>query len=311
MEKKKPDKPKSFNQQTHQLDMERLMDYLNQQNFGSIEEINDFLRTNVTGKRIADAIPQRKGEKTDREKAEDLMYKAYESPPDRGINLAKLALELDSENIRAYNYIADQEQDPAKAVDFYNKAEEIGRKQLGEAFFKENKGHFWMMHETRPYMTAKFGIGNCLQALGKNREAIRCFREMLDLNPNDNQGVRDVLNRLLLAERDYSSYYKLHKKYSDENTALWLYNYALFLFRTEGPGKNSNNALRKAYRANKHVLLFMSGQKKMKEEPSGTYSLGHESEAIYYLMNNFHLWMETDGFMDWIMGFAEMMKRRN
>jgi tetratricopeptide (TPR) repeat protein len=239
------------------------------------------------------------------------MYQAYESDHPKGLKLAKQALELDNENTRAYNYLAEMEKDPVKALDLFRKAEEKGRKQLGEIFFKENKGHFWGINETRPYMEAKFGIGNCFSALGKLYEAIRCFQEMLELNPNDNQGVRYVLNTLLLAGKDYEGYQKLYKRYKGEFSAVWLYNHALFLFRTEGPRSKANAALRNAYSKNKYVLQAMTGQIKLNEKPSGTYRPGHESEAVYYLMDNYYLWMETDGIMDWIVPFAELMKKAN
>jgi hypothetical protein len=63
MKMKNPVKPKPFHQQAHQMDMEKLFDYLKEQNFGSIEEINDFLNKNVTGRRISDAIPKKRGKK--------------------------------------------------------------------------------------------------------------------------------------------------------------------------------------------------------------------------------------------------------
>ncbi len=35
-----------------QMDTERLLDYIQSQNFGSLEEINEFMNKNVVGKKI-------------------------------------------------------------------------------------------------------------------------------------------------------------------------------------------------------------------------------------------------------------------
>lgn len=52
---KEPIKPMSMGK--IQMSTERLLDFIQSQNFGSIEEINEFLSKNVNGKRIDEAIP--------------------------------------------------------------------------------------------------------------------------------------------------------------------------------------------------------------------------------------------------------------
>ncbi|MBI3454216.1 MAG: cytoplasmic protein, partial [Candidatus Rokubacteria bacterium] len=42
----------------------------------------------------------------------------------------------------------------------------------------------------RPYLRCMQGYGLCLWRLGRDDEAGRVFRQMLWLNPSDNQGVR-------------------------------------------------------------------------------------------------------------------------
>jgi tetratricopeptide (TPR) repeat protein len=52
---------------------------------------------------------------------------------------------------------------------------------------------YWLEMETRPYMRARHGLGLSLMQLHRYEEALREFEILMDLNPNDNQGVRFLL----------------------------------------------------------------------------------------------------------------------
>ena len=204
MKKGKPKQPiKPMSTEKMQMTTERLMDFIQNQNFGSLEEVNEFLSKNVTGKRIDEVITEIAPAVTNQQKANDLMYDAYDSPPAKAKKLAKDALKLDPENVRALNFLADQERIAESALKLYQKAMECGKKQLGEKFFKENKGRFWVMIESRPYMTARLGFAHCLEDLDWNDEAINEYNKLIELNPSDNQGVRYALASLLLFTRKY------------------------------------------------------------------------------------------------------------
>ncbi len=304
---KEPIKPMSIEKM--QMSTERLLDFIQSQNFGSIEEINEFLSKNVNGKRIDEAVPGIAPGVTNRQKANDIMYDAYESAPAKGKKLAKDALKLDLENIRALNYLADQEKSAESAMKLYQQAVGFGKKQLGETFFKENTGHFWVMMESRPYMTAKLGFANCLEALDWKDEAINEFNEMLELNPGDNQGVRYMLGSLLLYTGKYKAFFELYKKFKDEKSAFWLFNYALYLFATEGATPKANKTLLHADRENPHVIDFMTHRKVMTKNLAGHYSPGDENEATYYLMDNFRSWMNVENTLDWLFSFVETTKK--
>ena len=77
-----------------------------------------------------------------------------------------------------------------EARDHYARGVEAGELALGPQAFKEYAGHFWGFLETRPYMRARAGLAGALLKLGDVDGAIDHFRDMLRLNPNDNQGIR-------------------------------------------------------------------------------------------------------------------------
>ena len=299
-EEGRPSLIRQISHDTIQYDTERLMKYFQEQNFSTPEELRAFMEKNVIGRRIEDIIPEKKGMKTGKEKAEELMSRAYRSNPKKGVGFAKQALENDPENIRALNYMAGTEKDDEKSLALYAKAAEIGEKKLGKDFFKENRGHFWDMVEARPYMTARQGMAQCLNEMGKWEEAVDIMQEMLILNPNDNQGVRYDLSTLLLYNKQYNAFYRLYRTYNDDWSAAWLYNYAYYLFIRYGPDRKAVEALQKAYQANKYVIEILTGKSKPPKKVMEYYKPGQKDEAAYYLFDNFKLWRETPGAMEWI-----------
>ena len=304
---KQPIKP--LRNERMQMDKERLLDFIQSQHFDSLEEINEFLNSNVLGKQIDKVNPVASPNETNPQKANNLMYDAYNNSTAKGKKLAKEALKLDPENVRALNYLAEQESSAEIALKLYQRAMDSGKKLLGERFFRENRGRFWMMIEARPFMTAKLGFAHCLEDLDWYDEAIKEYNEIIELNPGDNQGVRYALASLLLFTRKYKQFSELYKKYTDEESTFWLFNYALYLFDTEGPTEKANEALFLANQANPYVIDFLTQRKKIIQNPQGNYSPGDQYEASYYLMDNFRAWVKVEGILDWLIRFVESTKK--
>ncbi|NCO54245.1 MAG: hypothetical protein COZ21_07620 [Bacteroidetes bacterium CG_4_10_14_3_um_filter_31_20] len=311
MAKNKNKTKKAMSHEMVQMANAKVSELLSKQNFKSIEEANEFLSKNINGKRIDDIFFNKKGIKTNVEKSEDLIYEAYESTPAKGLKLAKEALKLDPENIRAINYLADIENRPEEAIKLYKQSMEMGEKKLGKKYFQENKGDFWGLHETRPYMTAKNKYADCLKVIGKIEEAIKEYKELLELNPNDNQGIRYILSGILLRNKKYDDYFRLYKAYDDERSTFWLFNYALYLFITKGATADSFKALQDANKSNKHIIQFMTRQKEMPKKLPEYYSPGDENEAFCYILDNVYTWIEHPKTADWINDFKEKQNRLN
>ena len=56
--------------------------------------------------------------------------------------------------------------------------------------FEDDADEFWLIFETRPYMRARASLAAVLWRLGRREEAVAHQRELLRLNPRDNQGLR-------------------------------------------------------------------------------------------------------------------------
>jgi tetratricopeptide (TPR) repeat protein len=133
-------------------------------------------------------------------KAQDIMYEAWQrATPRSRIALAHKALEISPLCADAYVLLAQESaSSPEEAQDLFTKGVEAGALALGPNAFKEYHGHFWSFLETRPYMRARAGLAGVMLQRGDTEGAIGHFRDMLKLNPGDNQGVQYTLLACLL-----------------------------------------------------------------------------------------------------------------
>ena len=300
----------SKNKPNSRLDSEnalaKLMQEIDSQGFENIDQVNEFMKK-MQGRSLDD-LPE---STNDKGRSQELVIQAHDVSPAKGKQLIKQALELDPDNADAYNYLASLETDVDKALAVYRQAVEAGERSLGEKFMKKNKGHFWGLIETRPYMRAKAGVADCLYAKNRMNAAVEVYQEMIELNPNDNQGVRYLLSTILLGKIDLSDYESFIKKYEGEDSAVWLYNNALYHFKKMGKSAKSDTELMKAYKFNPYVMEFMLGLKELPKEMPQFIGRGDENEAAAYIVDAIHTWGKTNGALDWMYEFLMERKKVN
>jgi tetratricopeptide (TPR) repeat protein len=235
-------------------------------------------------------------------KAQELMYQAWEEPnPARRIILAHDALNISPDCADAYVLLAEEEADTlGRALEYYHQGVAAGERSLGKKFFKENVGHFWGLLESRPYMRARQGLANTLWELNRGAEAVMHYRDMLRLNPGDNQGIRYSLLNLLLTLNHEAEAQALLKEYEDDGMAEWLYTRALLTFRAKGPGPEAETALREAMSQNAHVPAYLTGGKRIPVRLPPYLTWGGEDEAILYASSYLAHWRRTPGALDWL-----------
>lgn len=241
------------------------------------------------------------GDETAEQRAQALVYDAWETP-DRAqrIALARAALELSPRCTDALTILADEASSTAEAAVMFAKAVELAAEDLGASAFEEDVGHFWGIFETRPYMRARQRLAQSLWALGQRDEAIGHYRDMLRLNPGDNQGIRYLLAACLLDTGRDADLAKLLSDYGDEGTAAWAYTAALLAFRAHGPGPEANRRLSAAKEANPHVPAYLLGKKKVPRQLPGYIGFGDESEAMVYAGDFGEGWRKTPGSLEWL-----------
>ena len=136
-------------------------------------------------------------------------------------------------------------------------------------------------------------------AKGKRAAAIGHYRDMLRLNPNDNQGLRHVLASWLLATGDHGALEELLAAYDDDVFAEWAYAKTLLALR-KGDEADARTALSAAWKRNPHVPALLTGAMPIPEHRDDHYTLGSPDEAVIYVSQNRENWTATRGALQWL-----------
>ena len=248
----------------------------------------------------------------DLNRAQDLMYDAWdETNPAKRLALAHKALSISPYCADAYVLLAEEEASTyEEELELYLKGVEAGEQALGEEYFEENQGHFWGLMITRPYMRARAGLAGILRDLGQYQEALAHFREMLRLNPGDNQGIRYLLLHLLMELNRLEEADALLEDYQGDWSVEWLYTRALRLFQEQAPPKKSAKALAEAINYNSHVPAYLLGQKRIPRQPPAFITSGGEDEAVSFSAAFLSVWRKTAGALDWLRDQLDQKQRR-
>ena len=237
------------------------------------------------------------------EQAQALIDQAWEARTQRqAAALARRALEIFPDCADAYNVLAGAEARSAEdALVLYEHGVDAGRRTLGNAFFDEHRGHFWGMIETRPYLRARRGLADCLWALGRKRESITHCEALLELSPDDNQGIRHgLLSRYLALGNDMGAA-RLFRDYPHDASAAFLWSRVLLDLR-RGDQVAATEHLVLAMHGNPHVAGFFAGKRKPPARLPAHYSPGDRNEAALYIANFAEAWLASADAMDWLTG---------
>lgn len=236
------------------------------------------------------------------EGAQQVMYDAWEAPTrQRAVALARKALTISADCSDAYNLLAEETAKSLEEVlDLYRKGVEAGERALGKKAFKEDVGYFWGILETRPYMRARAGLAQSLWEAGQREEAVEHYRELLRLNPNDNQGIRDLLMPCLIELGRDEDAESLLKQFEQDGMAVWMYSRALLDFRKHGDSQTASRSLKAALDENKHVPAYILGRKKTPRTLPSYYGFGDDNEAVFYAYGSIAAWKATPGALEWL-----------
>jgi tetratricopeptide (TPR) repeat protein len=276
--------------------MTDLTTLLNEQQFGSADDAKSFLENLMGSGKMPSTVKT-----TALQKAQELIYEAFDASGKRRVDLARRALEVCRDCADAYVLLAEEANTSIeKAKELYEQGVKAGERALGPEMFKNDAGYFWGILETRPYMRARAGLAQCLWTLGRREEALEHYRDMLRLNPNDNQGIRYILANCLLDAGQEQELEKLLEQYGDDIAATWPYTRALLLYRQEGPSSRAKKALREAKACNRFVPLYLLGKKRLPRHLPEYVGIGDENEAIAYVADALEIWQKTPGALNWL-----------
>lgn len=158
----------------------------------------------------------------------------------------------------------------------------------------------WGWFENRPFLRTCHSIGLNLFDKGNITEAIKHFKQMLIWNPNDNQGIREILADIYVKEKKWEEMLNLAKKYpSDVNPSVG-YGEAIALYKTG----NIKKAAKKLKACIKWMplcakILLKNNPKKPKSEHPGYITAGGEDQAYEFWEYQGKSWKDND-VQEWL-----------
>ncbi|HPM79298.1 MAG TPA: hypothetical protein PLF81_01295 [Candidatus Anammoximicrobium sp.] len=235
-------------------------------------------------------------------KAQQLVQQAYQaSNGEARLESAQRALEVDPDCADAYVCLAELAPTAEDALPEWEQGVAAGMRVLGGPDATDQyEGHFWGLLQTRPYMRARLGLAQCLWSLRRQEEAVAHCRELLRLNPNDNQGVRYVLSSYLCEMGQDDQWQQLLEQYPDDASAEWHFGRALLAYRRQGDTDASRDLLHAAHAANPYVAEYLVGNRVPPAEPPPYVALGEDSEAHSYAGAFLPGWRGTPGAASWV-----------
>lgn len=238
-----------------------------------------------------------------KEKGQALLHKAMEATSSkRRVQLAEMALEVYPDNADAYLVLAEESENEQEARELLKAGIAAGARELGELFFKENKGHFWGLHETRPYIRICKGYAESCWFGGNAEEAAQTLEHILELNPDDNTGARYLLAAAYLYSSQLDKAEKLLKEYgNDDAGAAFAYDRIVLEYKKNGITSQLKMLYRVARGVNKHVPDYLLGVKRLPNNLPDFVGMGDSNEAIEYVIMHSRLWASMPELLKWML----------
>ncbi|MBM3748585.1 MAG: tetratricopeptide repeat protein [Acidobacteria bacterium] len=270
------------------------------QKFESVEEINARLQELTAGGRLSE-MAQAWKQDDPKWRAQELAYDALEADSlIEALQLANQALSLDPDCTDAQRLMVSLLPAPLdNRIHLIREVVEKAERNLGESFFEQHMGHFWGTISTRPYMRAKQHLGELLAEAGHLEEAAAIFERMLELNTNDNQGIRYPLLGLYLASTQLEPARRLMSRYPGEEKFMGSFAWARVLERWLS-GESAEAALARARKVNPFAEPYISGAREFPREAPAYFRPGEESEARVCARELAPAWQRHPAFRQWL-----------
>ncbi|GAA61474.1 hypothetical protein P20652_3353 [Pseudoalteromonas sp. BSi20652] len=171
---------------------------------------------------------------------------------------------------------------------------------ITKQFIKNNTGHFWGLHETRPYMMLRAHRAKINALHGYTQKAQSELETLLTLNPNDNQANRFLLMNCLIINKQWEKLDALLADFDFQELHATA-SRALSAFVKHGDSKPANDYKKMLQQQNKHFTKILTGQEKLKEQQPPYYSPGSKEEVAVYLESlGKQAWISVPASLFWL-----------
>jgi tetratricopeptide (TPR) repeat protein len=230
---------------------------------------------------------------------QELWHAGYDQEAEAGFR--QLVAEL-PEFIDAWHHLAMLLQETGReeeAFQIWERTVKMGLDCFPESFRRGTDLLMWGHLDNRPFLRAYHGYALELQDRERLEEALGIFEHLLDLNPNDNQGVRALASDLYFAFGRPEAVLELCGQYPDDAMEHTVYGRPLALLQL-GRAEEAEAALDQAidfYPLIAEELLKTRHRKPPELHPYGV-TLGGRDQAYLYWKDEGRFWKETPGAME-------------
>ena len=237
----------------------------------------------------------------------DVLYSAIDAleagDRNKAVKEFQLLIEGFPEFLDAYHHLAmayDEMGKHDQALGLWQVAAEIGKNAFPDSFNPKTHRLPWADLENRQFLRVYHAWG--LELLNMDTlGAVKVFREMLSINPNDNKGIRalaiDCYFRLGKPEKVVS----LCRRYRSDTMEQVLYGRPLALFQL-GQFEDAKAALQNAINCLPNVASELL--KKTHRPPAGLnpqcVTVGGADQAFQYWQDQGQYWKKTDGALEFL-----------
>ena len=208
------------------------------------------------------------------------------------------------ELIDAYHHLALLMEDfgqPYEAFNLTKSAVDIGLSSLPPNFYFGRDLLPWLNLDNRPFLRAYHYYGLKYKGIKEIEKALCIFNNILDINPNDNQGIRALVINCYLTIKRPLDVLRIVENYLDDTLADTLYGKILALFQLDRI-KEANKTLEDAQKILPLIATEISKKqhRKPRHVKQGFITHGGEDEAYYFWKENGKHWKETPGAIDFV-----------
>ncbi|MDR3063833.1 MAG: hypothetical protein LBU40_06850 [Methanobrevibacter sp.] len=224
------------------------------------------------------------------------------SSEDKNSKLAKFSL---PDDYRQLNTIEEYEE----AIDeFYN--------EKGQEYFEENNGLFWKIVETRLFMLLLLTHSLLIWDDGRKDQAIAQLEHMLELDVDDNLGVKNFLIPRLLESNLLDEAYNYINSLGHSDESSMLFNRLLYEIKSNyiannninnNTDNNTNNNINtkiieesynKVIEKNKHIIPLLLSKKIIYGKDFKNYAEEDKNEAERYIFEAGSIWYNDENAMN-------------
>ncbi|MBN1633359.1 MAG: hypothetical protein JW917_04250 [Ignavibacteria bacterium] len=264
-------------------DVYALMDM---QDFKTQEDLAEFFEKYNRGE-FADELKSIKRNQSPEKKAQNLIYKAFESESkSKRIKLAKQALKISDLCSDAYNLLAEEEAKTyEEKINLYNKGIEAGEKLTKIRNKNLPEGQMWSDFDSRPYLRSLNGLAMTYRDANYIEGSVDIHYKMLKLNNPDNQGVRYVLLFSLIALKRIDETKKLISEYYKDDSLEFLLAEFIIKAIENGYSDKTRRYFKRVFERNFFILKYLFAYNDFPKELPESYEQGDENEAILTAYN--------------------------